>query len=199
MWDPSQCRCECRRGGGQLSGCAQPCVISVIMRHHDDLDGYTSYKRLKGRSHPVEKRISMLPHKPHATKCCQSASTHVFHRGKVEQSQHRPGILCTHEELTEVLAKHICKNQCSEGSTMASCQTSVNRSLTDTAIDLELSPCCTATEPAAALHMRVQLNQAQQSIDPVGQRGANHMHPSIKNPATRYLNPHMRCAGNGRH
>ena len=26
-----------------------------------------SYKRVKGRSHTVEKRISMLPHKPHAT------------------------------------------------------------------------------------------------------------------------------------
>ena len=27
----------------------------------------SSYKRVKGRSHTVEKRISMLPHKPHVT------------------------------------------------------------------------------------------------------------------------------------
>ena len=30
-------------------------------------DKSSSYKRVKGRSHTVEKRISMLPHKPHAT------------------------------------------------------------------------------------------------------------------------------------
>ena len=30
-------------------------------------DMNSSYKRVKGRSHTVEKRISMLPHKPHAT------------------------------------------------------------------------------------------------------------------------------------
>ena len=33
----------------------------ALANHHG------SYKRVKGRSHTVEKRISMLPHKPHAT------------------------------------------------------------------------------------------------------------------------------------
>ena len=48
-------------------------AYSVFSKYHNHprTNVVTSccYKRVKGRSHTVEKRISMLPHKPHATSC----------------------------------------------------------------------------------------------------------------------------------
>ena len=56
-------------------------AYSVFSKYHNHprTNVVTSccYKRVKGRSHTVEKRISMLPHKPHATS--YKLSLHVDH------------------------------------------------------------------------------------------------------------------------
>ena len=51
-----------------------------------------SYKRVKGRSHTVEKRISMHPHKPHATS---------------------PPVVHTHTQTQHILTAHNCGQQAS--------------------------------------------------------------------------------------
>ena len=47
------------------AGVLQRCQNSTCATGHATL--CTSYKKVKGRSHTVDKRISMHPHKPHAT------------------------------------------------------------------------------------------------------------------------------------
>ena len=49
-------------GGGRI-GTTQGCSHDAHGTHLK----FCSYKRVKGRSHPVEKRPNMHPHKPHAT------------------------------------------------------------------------------------------------------------------------------------
>ena len=59
-----------RRFSYRQLGCAQPAMsshASAIASVWSATHAYGSYKRVKGRSHTVEKRISVLPHKPHAT------------------------------------------------------------------------------------------------------------------------------------
>ena len=53
------CTCTCR---GLQTGPPPASTRGDMLRSKTG-----SYKRVKGRSHPVEKRISMHPHKPHAT------------------------------------------------------------------------------------------------------------------------------------
>ena len=78
---------------GRLSTCSQRHRDGASNHVHAYVSSHRSYKRVNGRSHTVEKRLSMHPHKPHAT----SQPSRFSHT-------HRPSTHLPHNQHSQVLA-----------------------------------------------------------------------------------------------